>query len=77
MKFKELRDRFENFNFRGRLAGGQLKIFKLTPKLHMLCAHATQLVEENGWWSWISEQELEHLHLRYNRFVSLKYFFLK
>uniref|UniRef100_A0A915MX54 Uncharacterized protein n=1 Tax=Meloidogyne javanica TaxID=6303 RepID=A0A915MX54_MELJA len=63
---QELRDRFENLNFRGRLAAGQLKIFKPTPKLHMLCAHANEFAEQNGWWSWISEQGVEHLHSLYN-----------
>lgn len=50
---QELRTRFETLNFRGRLAGGRLKIFKPTPKLHMLCAHAVQFAEQHGWWSWI------------------------
>nr|CAD2124160.1 unnamed protein product [Meloidogyne enterolobii] len=67
-----LRDRFENLNFRGRLAAGQLKIFKPTPKLHMLCAHATEFAEQNGWWSWISEQGMEHLHSLYN-YLAVQY----
>jgi len=40
----------------------------------MLCAHATEFAEQNGWWSWISEQGMEHLHSLYNYLVSFNFF---
>jgi hypothetical protein len=49
---------------------GDIKIFKPTPKLHILAAHAPDFAEEHGWWSVISEQGIEHLHQVHNRLVS-------